>query len=62
MAVEEFFCFDFCRKRHPGGRTGKRLNVSAASIEALRFESLPEGIRVTVSIGLGRVSGGETNR
>ncbi|MEH6498559.1 MAG: GGDEF domain-containing protein [Pseudoalteromonas distincta] len=31
-----------------------------ASIEALRFESLPEGIRVTVSIGLAEFQAGET--
>ncbi len=30
------------------------------SIEALRFESLPEGIRVTVSIGLAEFQAGET--
>lgn len=31
-----------------------------ASIEALRFDSLPEGIRVTVSIGLAEFQAGET--
>lgn len=31
-----------------------------ASIEALRFDNLPEGIRVTVSIGLAEFQAGET--